>query len=154
MVCPFSRKIVRSLSAQVIPHVVPSGKLHGQLSLLIRPVVQGWHVTSTLTNEAVIAFGAAHPTLFWEYYAALMERQEEYFDIPAEGLSIREIRDKLAQLAGEVLDKAQQDGKVKLGPLSKSVGEFRDRLALKSTPNGGYSVLYPTHPHPVPFPFG
>ncbi len=127
-----------SITAHLLP-LVTTGSLAGQLSILIRPYVQPWHVTSTLTNEATLAVGAAHPTLFWAYWCALMEAQAAYFNQPAEDLCPREVRDRLAQLAGEVVSQAQERGEVKnVGPLSKVVGEVRDRMALKTTPNAGW----------------
>lgn len=61
-----------------------------------------------------------------------MEEQERWFDIPSKSLTSDQIRDQLSVVAGEVLEKRGVKG-----PNSKLVGEVRDKLALKGTPNGG-----------------
>jgi hypothetical protein len=57
----------------------------------------------------------------------LFKHQEEYYDIPIQDLTPRQIRDKLAQLASEVLP-------------AEAVEKFKDLLAFKGTPNGGNAV--------------
>ncbi len=67
-----------------------------------------------------------------------MEVQEEYYNMVVDSRTGKETKDKLAVLAGEVLGKTQKDGNKGIkGPLSKSVGEFRDKLTIKGSPNGG-----------------
>jgi hypothetical protein len=57
----------------------------------------------------------------------LFKRQEEYFDIPSQDLSPRQVRDKLAQLASEILPPG-------------AVDKFKALLAFKGSPNGGNAV--------------
>ena len=57
----------------------------------------------------------------------LFKKQDEFFDIPAQDLSSRQAREKLAQLASEVLSPV-------------GVKTFKDLLALKGTPNGGNAI--------------
>jgi hypothetical protein len=57
----------------------------------------------------------------------LFTRQEEYFDIPIQDQSPRQVRDRLAQLASEVLS-------------LEALEKFKDLLVLKGTPNGGNAV--------------
>jgi hypothetical protein len=57
----------------------------------------------------------------------LFKHQVDYFDIPSQDLSPRQIREKLAQLASNVLP-------------SNALAEFKDLLTLKGPPNGGTGV--------------
>jgi hypothetical protein len=58
----------------------------------------------------------------------LLQRQEEYYDIPTSTLTPVQIRDKLASLYAEI------------STLNQQIDAFRELLKLKSTPNGGVSV--------------
>lgn len=57
----------------------------------------------------------------------LFKHQEEYFDIPSQDLTARQVREKLAKLASEVLP-------------ANTVDHFRDLLTFKGSANGGNSV--------------
>ncbi len=58
----------------------------------------------------------------------MLERQEEYYDIPTSNLTPLQIREKLASLYAES------------GVSGDQVEAFKDILRNKSTPNGGVSV--------------
>lgn len=58
----------------------------------------------------------------------MLQRQEEYYDIPSSTLTPVQIRDKLASLYAET------------GVSNDQVNTFRELLKLKSTPNGGIFV--------------
>lgn len=58
----------------------------------------------------------------------LFDEQEDFFDIPSSILTPLQIREKLAEIAGSVI---QDQGKVE---------EFKELLKLKSSPNGGVAV--------------
>jgi hypothetical protein len=58
----------------------------------------------------------------------LLQKQEEFYDIPTSTLTPVQIRDKLASLYAET------------DVTSDQVEAFRDHLRNKSTPNGGVSV--------------
>ena len=58
----------------------------------------------------------------------MLQRQEEYYDIPASTLTPLQIREKLASLYSES------------GVSGDQVEMFKDLLRNKSTPNGGVSV--------------
>ena len=58
----------------------------------------------------------------------MLQRQEEYYDIPASTLTALQIREKLASLYAES------------GVSGDQVEAFKDLLRNKSTPNGGVSV--------------
>lgn len=57
----------------------------------------------------------------------LYKNQGEYFDIPTQDLTIRQVREKLADLASQVLP-------------PDTIEKFKDLLALKGSPNGGNAV--------------
>jgi hypothetical protein len=59
----------------------------------------------------------------------LFKQQEDYFDVPSQDLTPRQIREKLAQLASNILP-------------SSSLAEFKDLLTLKggNNLNGGTGV--------------
>ncbi len=57
----------------------------------------------------------------------MFKHQGEFFDIPIQDLSPRQVRDKLAQLASVVLP-------------PDAVEKFKGLLALEGTPNGGNAV--------------
>lgn len=58
----------------------------------------------------------------------MLQRQEEYYDIPTSTLTPIQIRERLASLFAET------------GVRYDRVETFKDLLKLKSTPNGGVSV--------------
>ncbi|KAG8219047.1 hypothetical protein J3R82DRAFT_4803 [Butyriboletus roseoflavus] len=58
----------------------------------------------------------------------LFDQQEDFFDIPTSTLTPLQIREKLADIAGSVI----QD--------KDKVEEFKELLKLKSSPNGGVAV--------------
>lgn len=147
LVCPFSRKITLALATTLIPTLLdPSTPLSQALTLLIRPYPQPWHASGTYTSEAAIAFGKLsyvtkekepNTGLWWKFWVKLMEEQERFFDNPVKSKTPEAVRDELAQLAGEVLEK---EGAVK-GPASRAVGEVRELVGVKgSSPNAGTAV--------------
>ncbi|CCM01739.1 uncharacterized protein FIBRA_03805 [Fibroporia radiculosa] len=126
-VCPFSAKMVLVIDGVLKPLLGSGGKYDGKVKLIFRPQVQPWHATSTYVHEAGLAAARVSPENFWKFATTLFKRQGEYFDIPASTMTPLQIREKLAELAGETLGRDK-------------VGAFQQLLALKSTPNGGNGV--------------
>ncbi|TFK43888.1 thioredoxin-like protein [Crucibulum laeve] len=126
-VCPYSAKMARTIDTLVKPKFSPGGEYDGKVKLLFRLQVQPWHSASTLTHEAALAVARVSPENFWKFSLALFEHQDEYFDIPTSHLTPLQIREKLAKLAATII------------PADK-VEQFKDLLALKSSPNGGVAV--------------
>ena len=60
-------------------------------------------------------------------FEQLFKRQEEYFDGPTQDLTIRQIREKLAQLASEVLP-------------ANAIEQFKELLTIRGNGNGGTGV--------------
>ncbi|ORX74339.1 hypothetical protein DL89DRAFT_277149 [Linderina pennispora] len=67
--CPFSAKIWRRLTKDVIPYLASA-----------EPKVQPWHPASTLLHEASLAVEKINPSAFSLYSTALFEHQHEFFD--------------------------------------------------------------------------
>ncbi|WVQ83805.1 hypothetical protein IAT38_005949 [Cryptococcus sp. DSM 104549] len=131
--CPFSAKITRSLTANVLPLISKGGKYDGKLHLIPRLYMQPFHYYGAFAIEALLVFGARYPSHFWAYLVEVFEHQSEYFNQPASEMTPSQARDKLVHLAVDVLE---SKGAVE-GPKSKVFGELRDALDNKGSPNGG-----------------
>jgi len=127
-VCPFSEKLSRTIDKIVKPWVEVGGRYEGKIKIIFRNQVQPWHGSSTFTHESGLAVARVTPQNFWPFSLLLLQRQEEYYDIPTSTLTPMQIREKLASLYAET------------GVTSDQVETFRDLLRNKSTPNGGVSV--------------
>jgi hypothetical protein len=71
------------------------------LRLIFRQHIQPWHPSSTLTHEAGLAVLRLAPAKFWDFSAALFERQREYFDVNVVNETRNETYKRLARLARE-----------------------------------------------------
>jgi len=110
------------------PLLGPGSKYEGKVKVIIRLHVQPWHASSTLTHEAGLAVLRAFPDNFWPFSLQLFKQQKDYFDVPSQDLTPRQIREKLAQLASNLLP-------------SDALAEFKDLLTLKGESlNGGTGV--------------
>lgn len=74
-----------------------------------------------------------HPGQFWSYLSAVYDNQKDFFNVPSQDVTPVQLRDKLAEIAVQVLEK---EGKAGQGPKSQVYGEFRSRLAVKPKPDG------------------
>ncbi|KIM46542.1 hypothetical protein M413DRAFT_65587 [Hebeloma cylindrosporum] len=126
-VCPYSAKIAFKVDTVLRPLIGPGGPYEGKVKVIIRLQVQPWHATSTLVHEAALAALRVSPENFWAFSIALFKRQEEYFDGPTVDLTIRQIREKLSQLATEVLP-------------ANTIKEFKELLTIRGSANGGTGV--------------
>ncbi|KIJ69748.1 hypothetical protein HYDPIDRAFT_78645 [Hydnomerulius pinastri MD-312] len=126
-VCPFSAKMSLAINDVLKPLIDEGGKYYGKVKVIMRLQVQPWHGASTFTHEAGLAVARVSPENFWSFSLALFKKQGDFFDIPVSTMTPLQIREKLAELAAGVI------------PESK-VGEFKELLKLKSTPNGGVAV--------------
>lgn len=79
-------------------------------------------------------FGQTNPRLFWQYLLAVHSTGTTFYNRPAASLTLSSLRDKLVEIAVQVLDKNEAGGK---GPKSKIFGELRDALEVKASDNGG-----------------
>ncbi len=97
--------------------------------LIFRQQIQPWHPSSTLTHEAGVAILRLAPDRFWDFSAALFERQTEYFDVNVVNESRNQTYERLATLAADsvgveaaavmrllkVEDKAGEGGSLNIG---------------------------------------
>ncbi|EKM79969.1 hypothetical protein AGABI1DRAFT_84473 [Agaricus bisporus var. burnettii JB137-S8] len=126
-VCPYSAKMSRTIDSVITPLISSGGKYDCKVKVIFRPQIQPWHASSMLTHEAALAALRASPDQFWTFSRLLFDHQEEFFDRQCLNLTIQQIRDKLTDLASQVLSPGKVD-------------EFRDLLTMKGTPNGGIPV--------------
>ncbi|KZV76024.1 hypothetical protein PENSPDRAFT_646574 [Peniophora sp. CONT] len=127
-VCPFSGKMTRAIDSVLKPLLDVGGQYEGKVKVIFRNQVQPWHSASTLVHEAGVAVTMVAPEKFWPFTVLLMNRQEEFYDIPTSKLTPVQIRELLADVAA------------KSGLDDSELKAFKDALVLKSTPNGGTSV--------------
>ncbi|KAF8204599.1 hypothetical protein BJ912DRAFT_2017 [Pholiota molesta] len=127
-VCPFSAKIASKIEKILKPLLAPTGSYAGKVKVIFRLQPQPWHAVSTLTHEAGLAVGVLRVSPENFGLSALnSSTPRRYFDIPSQDLTIRQIRQKLADLAANVIP-------------ANAVDQFSDLLALKGSPNGGNAV--------------
>ncbi|KAF9476989.1 hypothetical protein BDN70DRAFT_881701 [Pholiota conissans] len=126
-VCPYSAKTALKIEKILKPLLGPGTPCAGKVKVIFRIHPQPWHAVSTLTSEAGLAVLRVSPENFWPFSLELFKHQEEYFDIPTQDLTIRQIRQKLAALAATVIP-------------ASAVDQFSDALAFKGAANGGNAV--------------
>ncbi|KAF8961116.1 hypothetical protein BDZ97DRAFT_1258055 [Flammula alnicola] len=126
-VCPYSAKMAFKIDKILKPLFAPGGPYAGKVKLIYRLQVQPWHAMSTLTNEAGLAVLRVSPENFWPFSLSLFQHQEEYFDIPTQDLTSRQVRENLSKLASSILP-------------ASAVDQFTDALAFKGAANGGNAV--------------
>lgn len=127
-VCPFSSKQFKTFYNEVVPII--KSKYHSPgVRVIFRQQIQPWHPSSTLVHEAGAAVLKLAPEKFWEFSAALFEKQKEYFDVNVVHESRNQTYKRLAKLAGEttgvdeskyyelleVGDKPAADGSLNIG---------------------------------------
>ncbi|PPQ63153.1 hypothetical protein CVT24_005793 [Panaeolus cyanescens] len=117
-VCPYSAKMAFKIENILKPLLGPGGQHAGKVKLVFRLHPQPWHATSTYVHEAALAALRVSPENFWTFSLALFKHQEQFFDIPTQDLSARQIREKLAELAATVLP-------------ADTIPAFKDLLAFK-----------------------
>ncbi|MCJ1249054.1 hypothetical protein MMC30_006276 [Trapelia coarctata] len=116
----------KTLYSSVFPLV--KEKYPSKVQFILRQQIQPWHPSSTLVHEAAAAVLRLSPSKFYDYSAALFERQKEYFDVSVVNESRNETYKRLAKLAGEtgaeenkildllrISDKPGEDGSLNTG---------------------------------------
>ncbi|RSH90166.1 hypothetical protein EHS25_001500 [Saitozyma podzolica] len=134
ILCPYSAKIFRSLTDNVIPLVSQGGKYAGKLSVVTWIYPQSFHYLSMIHAEAVYIFSSRYPDLSWEYITSLFDTQRDFFNVPAQTLTISEARNKLTELALDVLE---SNGALDAGPRSQAFGELRAAMEVRVGKDGG-----------------
>jgi hypothetical protein len=113
LICPASKKALRSVSNVLVPEVLPGGRYHGKVRLVFRPSPYVWHPQGCYVAEHLLGFGRAFcsgPTfnsrLWFNCLREFMERQREFFDHKVQDESPNSVKERLSIIAGEVLEKA------------------------------------------------
>ncbi|KAK5311394.1 hypothetical protein LTR70_008816 [Exophiala xenobiotica] len=99
-VCPFSAKQFKTFYEDVVPLVKSKYQSPG-VRVIFRQQIQPWHPSSTLVHEAGAAVLKLAPAKFWDFSAALFEKQNEYFDVNVVHESRNQTYKRLAKLAGD-----------------------------------------------------
>jgi len=99
-----------------------------KVQVIFRQQVQPWHPSSTLVHEAGVAVLKTDPGRFWQFSAALFDKQGEYFDVNVVNEARNATYARLAKLAAsvgldegeiygllEVPDKPAEDGSLNVG---------------------------------------
>jgi len=126
-VCPFSRKMSNNLETHVKPLIENDGIYFRKVKVIIRLQVQPWHGSSTFVHEIALAVARVCPQKFWEFHLALMNGQEDFYDIPSSKRTPIETRERLVELALPIVGEDKKK-------------ELTELLAHKTFPNGGNEV--------------
>jgi len=89
-----------TLYSSVFPLV--QERYSSKVQFIFRQQIQPWHPASTLVHEAAAAVLRVSPGKFYDYSAALFERQEENFDVNVVIETRNETYERLARLAVEM----------------------------------------------------
>ncbi|GFZ48882.1 hypothetical protein JCM24511_06631 [Saitozyma sp. JCM 24511] len=145
LICPASKKALRSVSNALVPEVLPGGKYHGKVRLVFRPSPYVWHPQGCYVAEHLLGFGRAFcsgPTfnsrLWFNCLREFMERQREFFDHKVQDESPNSVKERLSIIAGEVLEKA--------GVMTKEDGAkiMRGTMPLNNFRYGGTPLIMDT----------
>ena len=94
---PFSAKQLLNFDRDAVPLLIgDEAPFAGQVRVVVRPVPQPWHASSTYLHETALAVARlapseraalAHPTTnpFWVFSQALMRESERWYESPVHG---------------------------------------------------------------------
>ncbi|WFD21959.1 hypothetical protein MEQU1_000619 [Malassezia equina] len=132
--CPFSAKQLLNFDRDAVPLLIgDEAPFTGQVRVVVRPVPQPWHASSTYLHETALAIARLAPsdrTLlanpstnpFWQFSQVLMRESERWYEAPVRGKSGDQVRAELATLAVQVLsDEPRKAGKPSLLSLSEGM---------------------------------
>jgi len=125
-VCPFSKKQFVTVYNSVFPLI--ERKYSDKVQIIFRQQIQPWHPSSTLVHEAAVAVLKTDSSKFWQFSAALFDKQTDYFDVNVINETRNATYKRLAKLAAtvgldeskiyellEVSDKPSSDGSLNVG---------------------------------------
>ncbi|KAJ5166543.1 uncharacterized protein N7482_005324 [Penicillium canariense] len=98
-VCPFSAKMFNTFYT-TCPLIAE--QYSSRLQVIFRQHIQPWHPSSTLTHEAGAAVLRLAPEKFWDFSAALFQRQADFFDVSVVNETRNKTYERLAKIAGSV----------------------------------------------------
>ncbi|KZZ90184.1 Thioredoxin-like fold protein [Moelleriella libera RCEF 2490] len=123
--CPFSAKIFRNLTKEVIPAIRENTEWSSKLTLIFRQQVQPWHPSSTLMHEAGLAVLRLAPEKFWDFSAQLFEEQKDYFDVSVVNETRNATYGRLAKVAAKVgVDESEVLKLLKIGDSASDKGSL------------------------------
>ncbi|KAL4935066.1 hypothetical protein BDV06DRAFT_207748 [Aspergillus oleicola] len=99
-VCPFSAKLFKTFYTSARPMITE--RYQSRLQVIFRQHIQPWHPSSTLTHEAGAAILKIAPHKFWDFSAALFERQDEFFDMSVVNETRNRTYERLADIGESV----------------------------------------------------
>lgn len=122
--CPFAKKMFLNVVANVIP------KYEGKVHWIVHNVAQPWHPQSSYMHEASLAvLDVAGPAKFWDFFGAVYERQENFYDQQVYEKTRLQVYQELADIAGEVgVSKDAVMAKLKLSGTGNSGNAVTQRL--------------------------
>jgi hypothetical protein len=95
--CPFSRKIWRTLRAQVVPAYVGF-----PVEFIFSHVPQPWHPQSVMLHEVSLGVRHLDASLYHKFIDIVFDNQELFYDDVTMDKSRMQIYDMLIQLAGSI----------------------------------------------------
>lgn len=103
-VCPFSKRLFTSFYNNVLPQL-GAGK-YKEVNAIIRPQIQPWHPSSTLTVESLLAVSvlANKSDTVFEYLKSLFDASDKYYDSHTISEPRQQTYERLAKLAGKLVD--------------------------------------------------
>ncbi|MCJ1241648.1 hypothetical protein MMC14_009654 [Varicellaria rhodocarpa] len=90
----------KTVYSSVFP--VVEKKYPAKVQFILRQQIQPWHPSSTLVHEAATAVLSLAPSKFYEFSAALFDKQKDYFDVNVVNEARNDTYKRLAKLAGGV----------------------------------------------------
>ena len=103
----FSARIFKTLHSSVFPII--ESRYGSRVQFILRQQIQPWHPSSTLVHEAAAIVLRLTPAKFYDFSAALFEKQEEYFDISVRDETRNQTYKRLAKLAADTVGVAEHE---------------------------------------------
>ena len=100
VILQYSAKMFKTVYSSVFP--VVEKKYPAKVQFILRQQIQPWHPSSTLVHEAATAVLNLAPSKFYEFSAALFDKQKDYFDVNVVNEARNDTYKRLAKLAGGV----------------------------------------------------
>ncbi|KAG4302306.1 hypothetical protein PCANB_001478 [Pneumocystis canis] len=138
-VCPFSKKLFKTVYEQFYPWVYHN---KNDIKFIIRLQIQPWHPSSTLLHEAALAVSKLSENQTMKFVSELFEHQEEYFDTALAEESRIETYKRLSVLAKNTVDIDSDKFLELLNVQSTKVGEKGFNVGNKVTSDLKQQIKY------------
>ena len=97
----------KTLYGSVFPLV--ESRYASRVQFILRQQIQPWHPSSTLVHEAATIVLRLAPAKFYDFSAALFDKQKEYFDVNVRDETRNQTYKRLAKLASETTGVAESE---------------------------------------------